>query len=116
MAEMTRREAMNVIISGTITDELVEWATEEVAKLDATNAKRKEKVTEKKAANIELAKSIISTHLGAEPKSASEIAAEAEISTQKVSALFRMDEVADLIVKSDMKVKGKGIVKGYAKA
>ena len=47
------------------------------------------------------------------PQSASEIAGKVEISTQKASALLRQ---IDGLTVSELKVKGKGKVKGYALA
>ena len=117
MEKMTKREFLQAVIAiEGIDAELAEFAEAEIVKMDETNAKRKEKVSEKRAENIEFAKRIVDEFLGDEPKTATEIGEHFEISTQKASALMRVPEIQDSIVKADIKVKGKGTVKGYTKA
>ena len=112
-----KREFLNAIIAiEGIDAELAAFAEAEIEKMDAANAKRKSKNSEKHVENAALAQKIVAEFLGAEPKTATEIAEAYTISTQKASALMRMDEVADSIVKTEIKVKGKGKVKGYTKA
>ena len=113
---MTKREFLNAVIALNADAEITSFAEAEIIKMDASNSKRKEKVSEKHVANAELATKIVAEFLGDEPKTATEIGEAFDISTQKASALMRMPEVADLIVKTDVKVKGKGTVKGYTKA
>ena len=105
---MTYRDFYNAVINGEVTDEMVVFATEAIAKLDARNASRKEKPSKKSIEN-EPIKAKISEVLGDEPKTASEIGSLVGVSTQKASALLRQMEVKSV----DLKVKGKGIVKGY---
>ena len=116
MTEMTKREFLNAVIALNADAELTLFAEKEITKMDEANAKRKSKNSEKHVANAELAVKIVDEFLGEEPKTATEIANAYDISTQKASALMRMPEVADSIVKTDIKIKGKGKVKGYAKA
>lgn len=116
MTEMTKREFLNAVIALNADAELTLFAEKEIMKMDASNAKRKSKNSEKHVANAELATKIVNEFLSDEPKTATEIGEAYEISTQKASALMRMPEVTDLIVKTDIKVKGKGKVKGYTKA
>lgn len=113
---MTKREFLNAVIALNANAELTSFAEAEIIKMDSSNAKRKEKTNEKRAGNIELATKIVAEFLGEEPKTASDIAEAYGISTQKASALMRTPEIAESITKIDVKVKGKGTVKGYAKA
>lgn len=106
---MTNREMFTAIVSGEITEEVIAKATEEIAKLDARNAARKDKPS-KKALENEPIKARISEVLTDEPKTASDIASELELSVQKVSALLRQMDVTVV----DVKVKGKGTQKGYS--
>ena len=112
---MTYREMLTAIVNGEINDEVVEKATERLSKLDEDNEKRKNRVS-KKAAENEPIKAAILAVLGEEPKTATEIGGEVEISTQKASALLRQLVEAGVAVKTDVKVKGKGTQKGYTVA
>ena len=100
------------VIANDINDEVIEKATERLEKLDAENEKRKNRVS-KKAAENEPIKAAILGVLGAEPKTASVIGGEVEISTQKASALLRQLVEAGSVAKTDVKVTGKGTQKGY---
>lgn len=106
---MTNREMFTAIINGEITEEVIAKVHEEIAKLDARNAARKDKPS-KKALENEPIKARILEVLTDEPKTASEIASEVEISVQKASALLRQMNVTV----TDVKVKGKGTQKGYS--
>lgn len=106
---MTNREMFTAIVNGELTDEVIAKATEEIAKLDARNAARKEKPSKKSLEN-EPIKAKIAEVLTDEPKTASEIASEVEISVQKASALLRQMNVTV----TDVKVKGKGTQKAYS--
>lgn len=109
---MTRREMFEAIVNGNITDEVVEMAQNEIVKMDERNAKRKNTPSKTALANEPIKASIVEV-LTHEPQSASEIAEKVEISTQKCSALLR--QIEGLAV-TEIKVKGKGKVKGYALA
>ena len=106
---MTNREFFTAIVNGTLTEDVIAKAHEEIEKLDARNAKRAstESKTQKENAPL-IAK--IATLLTSEPKLASELAKEMEISTQKASALVKKVEGVSVC---DVKVKGKGTQKGY---
>lgn len=107
---MTNREMFTAIINGEVTDEVVAKATEEIAKLDARNAKRAEKPSKKAQENAPIIEAIKSV-LTDEPKTASDIATLCEISTQKASALLKQ---IDGLTVTEVKVKGKGTRKAYA--
>ncbi len=106
---MTNREFFNAVISNEITEEVIAHATSSLEKLDARNAARKEKPSKKSLEN-EPIKAKIAEVLTDEPKTASEIASEVEISVQKASALLRQMNVTV----TDVKVKGKGTQKAYS--
>lgn len=107
---MTNREMFTAIVEGKVTDEVVEKAREEIAKLDKRNADRKGKESKKALENKPIIEAITKV-LTSEPKTASEIAAEVEISVQKASALLRQ---IDGLTVTEVKVPKKGKCKGYA--
>lgn len=107
---MTLRDMFTEIVNGNLTDEVVAKATEEIAKLDARNAKRRETVSKKALENAPIIEAIKGV-LTEEPQTATEIAEKVEISTQKASALLK--QIEGLTV-SDVKVKGKGTRKAYS--
>lgn len=120
---MTKREAFAKVIAGTIDAEVQEYFVAELEKLDATNAKRREKAAEKADANQAFVLQAVS-FLGEAPKTATDVKAmfvEAgaerpdgkEINTQWVSALLRKAVAQELASVEDVKVTGKGTQKGY---
>lgn len=107
---MTKREFLEMVINGSVSDEVKDFAKSEIDKMNARNAKRASTPSKKAIAN-EPIKAEISNLLTDEPKTASEIAHELNISVQKCSALLRQ---IDGLTVTEVKVKGKGKVKGYA--
>ena len=109
---MTKREMFEAIVNGNVTEEVITMAQSEIDKMDARNAKRRETPSKKALANVEVIGKIteVLTH---EPQTASEVAEKVEISTQKASALLRQ---IDGLTVTEVKVKGRGKVKGYALA
>lgn len=107
---MTNREFFEKVIAEVTNEELVEKAKVELAKLDARNARRAS-TPSKKAKENEPIKKAIRNVLSAEPMTASEIASKVKISTQKASALLRQ---IDGLTVTEVKIKGKGKVKGYS--
>lgn len=117
MTEMTRREFFNAVAEGHITDEHKLFAEKEIVKMDERNAKRKAQPSKKSVENEPIKEKIVEFVSGCEGSViASEIANAVEISTQKASALCRqLVEIGTLKVE-EVKVKGKGKVKGYSLA
>ena len=109
---MTNRDMFTAIINGDITEEAIAKVKEEIEKLDARNAKRRETVSKKALENAPIVEAIKSV-LSDTPQTASEIAEKVEISTQKASALLRQMVEDGKITSEDVKVKGKGTKKGY---
>lgn len=120
MEKMTKREFLTAIvelgIEGTISSELGDFAEEEIAKLDAALAKRKEKVSAKAAENAPLMDKIYEDILKEDEVVTATIVGELmEISTQKASALLRKLVDEKRATAEDVKIPKKGIQKGYKK-
>lgn len=109
---MTKREFLTKVIEAGIDVELTEFATQELAKLDTTNARR-DKVSKAAAANIPLLEKIEAEILDDEPKTASDVAAFLEVSVQKASALCRKLVAEGRARETEVKVPKKGKQKGF---
>ncbi len=111
MTNMTKREFFEAVMALENVDaELVLFAENEINKMNERNAKRKSTPSKTAIANEPIKAQIVEV-LTETPQSASEIAEKVGISTQKCSALLR--QIENLTV-TEIKVKGKGKVKGYA--
>lgn len=109
---MTKREFLEMVIEESANAEVKAFAEGEIVKMNERNAKRSASPS-KKAIENEPIKAQIKSILTDEPHTASEIANTIGISTQKASALLRQ---IDGLTVTEVKVKGKGKVKGYALA
>ena len=107
---MTQREFYNAVIAETTNADVASFAVSALEKLDARNAKRASTPSKTAIAN-EPIKARITEILTSEPQTASEIANAIGINVQKASALLRQ---IDGLTVTEVKVKGKGKVKGYA--
>ena len=112
---MTNREFYTMVANGTLTEEVITKANEEIAKLDERNAKRASKPSKKSLEN-EPIKAKIVEFLADGSHLASEIASGCEISTSKASALCRQLVESGSLTVCDVKVKGKGTQKSYSLA
>lgn len=109
--KFTKRDALNLIINEEITEDVVLWAKTELEKLDAANAKNRERAAKKKEENEPLIAQLKEL-LTEEAQPASAFAEATGLSTAKVSYLFRTMDEEDVAVS---KIKGKsGKVNGYA--
>ena len=106
---MTNRDFYNAVIDANINEEMTQFATDAIAKLDARNAKRASTESKTQIANKPIVEAIARI-LTDEPMLASKIAELCGISTQKASALVKKVEGVQSV---DVKVKGKGTQKGY---
>ena len=124
---MTNREFYTAISANeTLSEEIRNHATEQIAKLDATAEKRKGKVSakeqEKRDANATMAKHIAETILGTEAKTATDVAealtAETgeEVKVQKASYLCRLAVELGLANATEVKIPKKGTQKAYTVA
>lgn len=117
---MTKREFLTKVSTGEMNDEVMEFAAAEIAKLDATNEKRKgvksKKDQEKAEANQVLVDRIVNEILGDEPVTATDVAGILEVSVQKASQLCRAAVAQGMASSQDVKIPKKGNMKGYTKA
>lgn len=112
---MTNREFYTAIVNGNLTETEIEFAKSAIAKLDERNAKRSSKPSKTAIAN-EPIKAAILEMLTDKPQVASAIGMAIEQSTQKASSLLVQLVKEGKAVAVDVKVKGKGKVKGYTLA
>ena len=118
-SDITMRQYHEAIISGNITDAIIEKARAEIAKLDAVNAKRAEKAAEKAKENDPIKNAIYNLLVEKGPMVASAIGMElttpeAEVTTSKVSSMCGQMVKERRLTVEDVKVKGKGKVKQYS--
>ena len=114
--EITMRQFYEMVINQTITPSMVEKAKAEIAKLDATNAKRAEKAKEKSKENAPIKNAIFDFLVANGTKTTAEIAkgvAWLEGSAPKASAMCRQMVDEGRLTVSDVKVKSKGTQKAY---
>ena len=125
---MTKREFFVKAAAGEMNEEMMTFAAEQLVKMDETLAKRKGKVSEreqaKRDANEALARRVVAEILGAEAKTATDIAAEMNAlmpevlekpaNAQKASAVMKKAMELDLVVQSEVKIPKKGTQKAYA--
>lgn len=115
---MTQREFYEAVVNANVSEELTAFAQAGIEKLDKTNETRKEKAAEKAAAK-EAEKAPIRDAIFAvitdEPKTASTLIEEAgvEIKPQAIPSLLKPLIEAGQVGKTDIKVSGKGSVRGY---
>lgn len=117
-SDMTIRQYHEAVISGNINEAVLAKARAEIAKLDATNAKRAEKAAEKARENDPLKNAIYNLLVEKGAMVASAISAalttpENEITTSKASSMCRQMVEERRLTVEDVKVKGKGKVKQY---
>lgn len=111
---MTEREFLSAVIAANISEEITEHAKKNVAKLDKRNATPSKAEREKREANDAIKVQIAALLADGSTRIASEIATAIEVSTSKASALLRQMSEAGEVSVSEVKIKGKGKVKGYA--
>ena len=114
---MTQRTFLEMVVNANISDEMTAYAMERIKHLDDVNEHRKAKGSKTQRANAEVKKAILASLEENTVYTASQVAEmgiEGITSTQKASALLRqMTEAGELTV-TDIKIKGKGKVKGYS--
>lgn len=125
MENMTKRMAMMAVVEGNVTAEVKKFFEAEIEKMDRVNEKRREKNAEKSAKNMEVVKAVAAV-LTDEAKTASMLVAELEgvieredgkaLNVQYMSSVARKAVEAGLATQVEVKVKGKGVQKGYVAA
>ena len=118
---MTNREFYSKIASMTNIDaELVEFAADAIAKLNATNEKRKAasavKAAEKQAEKVPIRNALLEV-LNDEPATATELIAAAglDIKPASVPSLLRPFVESGDVVKVEKKIEGKGKQRAYVR-
>ena len=114
--EITLRQLFTAVVEGKITPAMQEKAKAEIAKLDATNAKRAEKAAEKAKENLPIKQAIFEFLVANGTKTTAEIAKGVEVlegSSPKASAMCRQMVEGGQLTVSDVTVKGKGKQKAY---
>ena len=115
-SDITLRQYHEAVISGNITEAVLAKARAEIAKLDATNAKRAEKAAEKAKENLPIKQAIFEFLVANGTKTTAEIAKGVEVlegSAPKASAMCRQMVECGQLTASDVSVKGKGKQKAY---
>ena len=113
---MTNREFFTAIANAeSLSAELVEFATNAIAKMDETNEKRKNKPSKTAIENAPIIEALTNA-LTSDPQTASDLAVAVGISTQKASSLLRQIVASGVAVATDIKVPKKGTCKGYTLA
>ena len=110
---MTQREFYTAVINASVNDELTTFATAAIEKLDATNARKAEKLAEKRAEEAPLYDALFAV-LTSDPQTASDLASQVEgiASVQKASSMLRKLVEAGKVSSTDLKIKGRK-AKGY---
>ena len=114
--EITMRQFFESVIEGNITPAMKEKAKAEIAKLDATNAKRAEKAKAKSAENAPIKNAIFDFLVANGTKTTAEIAKGVDVlegSSPKASAMCRQMVDEGRLSASEVAVKGKGKQKAY---
>lgn len=118
---MTNREFYEAIVNANVTKELREFAQAAIEKLDHTNEARKvataKKAAEREAERAPMREAIMNV-MTDEPKTATTLIAEAgvELKPQAIPSLLKALVEEGTVVKSQVKVTGKGKQVGYARA
>ena len=115
MATMNEREFLTAVINGTITADVIAHATEGIAKLDARNEKRKATQTKAQKENEPIAQAIIEA-LANGGMLGVDLATAIGQTTQKTNGVAGNLVKEGKVVKTKVKVKGKGELTHYALA
>lgn len=113
---MTNREFFEKVAKNEITAEVIAHATKGIADLDKRNATRKAKPSKTALENAPIKVAILEYLVDKENEVASVIAENVGISTSKASALCGQLVAENKVTVTDVKIKGKGKVKGYTLA
>ena len=111
--EITLRQLFTAVVEDNITPAMKEKAKAEIAKLDATNAKRAERAKEKAKENEPIKTAIFEFLVANGTKTTAEIAVAVGVTTSKASPMCRQMVDEGRLTASDVSVKGKGKQKAY---
>ena len=110
---MTNREFFTAVIANSISEDVITKAQEMLQAMDAKNEKRRNQPSKTAIANEPVKKAIVEYLNGKENVIASEVGKSLNITTQKASILLGQLQADEVVKVSEVKVKGKGKVKGY---
>ena len=113
---MTNREFFEKVMKNEVDAEVIAHAEQSIAKLDKRNADRQAKPSKTALENAPIKVAILEYLVGKSEEVASVIAENVGISTSKASALCGQLVAEDKVVATEVKIKGKGKVKGYTLA
>lgn len=113
---MTNREFFEKVMKNEIDAEVIAHAEQSIAKLDKRNADRQAKPSKTALENAPIKVAILEYLVGKSNEVASVIAENVGISTSKASALCGQLVAEEKVVATEVKIKGKGKVKGYTLA
>ena len=115
MAIKNEREFLNAVIANTITAEVIAYATEGIAKLDARNEKRKATLTKAQKENEPIANAIMEA-LANGAMISTELATAIGQTVNKTNGVAGVLWKEGKLTKAKVKVKGKGEQTQYALA
>lgn len=110
---MTQREFYTNVIAANINEEITNYATAAIEKLDKRNAARSSKPTKSQIANASLMNEISAFLEGRENVLASEIAAHFNITTQKVTGVLALMVKDNRVTVAEVKIPKQGKRKAY---
>lgn len=121
---MFRRDFLNAVVNGEITNDVIEFAKAELTKIDAANEKRRENppkaVAAKRAENAEIGEVLYEILTDAPIIVADLRVALAErgfdVKAQRVNAIAHKLIDAGRVTAEDVKVPNKGTQRGYKRA
>ena len=114
---MTNREFLNKVMNNNIDTAVIEFAKNQLAKLDERNKKRSSTMNARQKENETIKAEIIDfIKENGQSVVASEIGEQFEISTQKASALLRQLAESGTLNADTVKIPKKGKVKTYSLA
>lgn len=112
---MTKKERLEAIISGNLSEEVIEECKKELEKLCAADEKRKSKLTERQQENAEVEKEILEFVSGTEGVTVEEIgkALPYEFARQRYTGICTKLVKEGKLKVEDRKFKNKGMRKVY---
>ena len=110
---MTMKEFMTAVIAANLSDDMTAFAKDAITKIDNKNTKRRTTMTAAQKENAALLETIISGMTAGQTVISAEIAKKMGITSQKATALLQNGVKSGALTVTDVKVKGKGKVKGY---
>lgn len=111
--KMTSREFYTAIVGGKVDESIIAYAREAIAKLDTKNAKRKTAEGEIKADNKPIAEAILKA-LEKGAMLSADLAKSIGQSTQKTNGVAGEMAKLGMVIKTKVKVKGKGEQTSYS--